>query len=481
MKDKKMAIKFGTSGWRAVIAEEFTFENVARVISAIGKYVKAQKKEKNQAENIRPKIVVGYDTRFLSKECARFTAEILAAENIDVFLADRDVPTPVIAYQIIKKNADGGINFTASHNPPEYNGIKFSPAYGGPAPKKATDEIEKIITKNFNQKSPPQNKPRPIIVFDASRDYLKRLRQLVDIAALKKAKLKIIIDCMHGTCRGYLDNILQKCTKNIVVLNNDLNPAFGGNPPEPKPAYIKTMIHELRRSRAHLGLACDGDADRFGIIDRDGTYINANQVLALLFEHLIKTRGKMKTVARTLSTTSMIDGIAGYNGMRVIETPVGFKYIGEVLAGGECLIGGEESGGLSIHGHVPEKDGILACLLIAEMLAIRGQSIRKILNNLYKKYGYFYNDRIDIALTEKIKLKLLNKLKTAPPVEFCNLPVKEINTIDGFKFILQDQSWVMYRFSGTEPIVRCYLETISRNRLKKLRLEARRLIVSNAL
>jgi len=462
--NKSIKIHFGTSGWRAIIADDFTFENVRLVSQAIADYL--------HLGNTKPKIIIGYDTRFLSGHFAEVCSEVIAANKIKILLAERDVPTPVIAYQIISRKQHGGINFTASHNPPEYNGIKFSPQYGGPAPKEVTRAIEKRIS--FLQKRPGLIKKNPggndfIRKFDPAKDYFKRIKSIVDMKSIRKAGLKVGIDCMYGTSRGYIDKLLKGNAKEMVVFNNYLNPLFGGYPPEPDKEYIGELIQQVRDKKFHLGLACDGDADRFGIVDKGGIFLSPNEVFPLLFYYLLKTRGKAKKVARTFSTTHMIDAIAEKEGVEVIETPIGFKYIGEALAEGDCLIGGEESGGISIQGHVPEKDGILTCLLVAEMVAREKKPLRKILADLHKKYGYFTTDRINLHLKEKQKTRLLNRLKNiSQKNRFGNMKIKERNLKDGYKFILED-CWVMFRLSGTEPVLRCYLEANSRRKLLHLK------------
>lgn len=446
------------------MADEFTFDNVRLVTQAIADNVRV--------ENKQPKIIVGYDTRFLSRNFAQVCAEVLAENNIKVLLCERDTPTPVLAYQIIDKKLDGAINFTASHNPPEYNGIKFSPAYGGPASKEVTQAIEKRIAQL--QKTPRLNKKpsfdsKLIKGFDPRKEYLQRIKKLVDFSRIKKANLKIGVDCKFGTSRGYIDTLLDGICKRMVVFNNTLNPLFGGFPPEPDKPYIKPLIDLVKKDNFHLGLGCDGDADRFGIVDQGGIFLTPNEVVTLLFYYLLKTRGKANKVARTLATTHMIDAIAQKEGVEVIETPVGFKYIGEALAKGDCLIGGEESGGLSIQGHVPEKDGILACLLIAEMVAAEKKSLVDVLHFLYKKYGYFYTHRINLHLSQKKKESLLGRLNQLSKKQFIgDLKIKERKLNDGYKFIIEDGSWVMLRLSGTEPIVRCYMEADSKKKLHYL-------------
>jgi len=465
-------IHFGTSGWRAIIADTFTFSNVRLVSQAIADYLKEQ--------NPSPKIIIGFDTRFLSSEFAQASAKILSANKIKVLLTDRDTPTPVISYHLVKKKFDGAINFTASHNPAEYNGIKFSPAYGGPAQESVTCAIEKKIRQR--QLHPAVIKQAPennnlIRTFNPRPDYLKQMRKIVNIAKIKKAGLKIAIDCMYGTSRRYIDTILNHASGHTIVLNDYLNPLFGGFPPEPDKEYIGNLIGLVKTKNFHLGLACDGDADRFGIVDKGGIFLNPNEVFTLLFAYLLKTRGKLKKVARTLATTHMIDAIATVHGVEIIETPVGFKYIGEALSKGDCLIGGEESGGLSIAGHVPEKDGILACLLIAEMMATEKKPLIDILKSLYKKYGYFYSHRLNISLNSSNKDKLLMRLdRVCKHNVFGNLKIKEKNVCDGYKFIFDKDYWIMFRPSGTEPVVRSYLEAPTKNKLRYLEKIAKNIL-----
>lgn len=467
---KKLAIHFGTSGWRAIIGKEFTFENVRRVACAIAKYIKDQKLQHKG-------VVIGYDTRFLSEEFAEICAEILAKCEIKVFLVNRDTPTPVISCQILKKKAAGAINITASHNPSNYNGIKFSPFYGGPAPVSVTKEIEKNIANGSVCSGTKETK---IQIFDPRPDYLKDIKRLINFQAIRKSHLKIGIDLLYGTGRGYLDQLLIEAGCKIKVLHAQLNHLFGGMPPEPARKQLKELSGLVKSKRMHLGLAIDGDADRFGIIDRDGSYVGANEVISLLTHHLIQTRPKMKTVARTLATTHMIDALAKNAGLELIETPVGFKYIGQEISKGNCLIGGEESGGLSIADHVPEKDGILACLLIAELVAVKGKSLRVILKDLYKQVGPFFSSREDFHLSEEEKIRFVRRMK--PFTKKTTLLGKKIAKCfsrDGFKFIFIDGSWIMFRASGTESVVRCYCEASTKSQVNSLLRRGRRLILAD--
>lgn len=459
-------IRFGTSGWRAVISDEFTFDNVRKVTLAIAEYLKRHRLAEKG-------VVVGYDTRFLSKEFALASAGILSGKRIKVYLADRDVPTPAVSFHIIKNRCAGGINITASHNPACYNGIKFSSSFGGPASNEITDEIEELVNE-INLKEVKNLIPCQefIKTFNPAPQYKKRLKELIDLKVIKKAGLKTGLDCMYGTCRGYLDEILNETGTKIVILNSCLNPLFGGKRPEPDEKTLAELRQIVKKDKLDLGLACDGDADRFGIIDSSGEYIAADWVMSMIFYYLIKTRARLKKVARTIATTYLIDKIARKFGIEVIETSVGFKYIGEVLRRGDCILGGEESGGLSIAGHLPEKDGILACLLMTEMVSFYQKTPKAILKNIFKEVGReYFKDRIDIGLKPRDKEHLLKKLCLSAQSKFIGRKAAKVQTQDGYKFIFEDESWVLFRPSGTEPVIRCYLEAHSEEDLERLKKE----------
>ncbi|MFA5334110.1 MAG: phosphoglucomutase/phosphomannomutase family protein [Candidatus Omnitrophota bacterium] len=469
-----MAIKFGTSGWRAVIADKFTFANVRRAAQGIAGYVKAH----HSSKKTPPLVVIGHDTRFNSREFAMSAAKVLAANGVKVLLTDRDTPTPVISYQVINRKADGAINITASHNPPEYNGLKFSPYHGGPAATEVTGEIERraaAIKKDVPEPAVSDLK-YPIEVFDPRPEYFARIKNLVDLDTIRKAKPKIVVDVMHGTGRGYLDHILKGCGCDVEVLNDNLDPLFGGHPPEPAKENIGKMLSEVKKRKALLGLGVDGDADRFGIVDESGRFYTPDEVIALLFKHLIETRPRLPKVARTHSTTRLIDRIAKKYGIEVVETPIGFKYIGEVLQTGKCVIGGEESGGLSIAKHVPEKDGILACLLVTEMVAASGKKLSSILEGIYKEFGRSYPGKINIKLDDAHKARLLNMLEKHPLKTVAGMKVVKTSKVDGHKYTLEDSSWLLVRPSGTEPLIRFHFEGTTLAKNKKLAAFCQRLI-----
>jgi alpha-D-glucose phosphate-specific phosphoglucomutase len=468
-------ITFGTSGWRAIIAEDFTFANVKIATAAIAEYLQ-------KSGEASKGLVVAGDYRFLSEEFIKATVEVLAGHGITSYVCPIGTPTPTVSYELIRRKTAGAINFTASHNPAQYQGLKFNGADGGPAPVQVTQALEAgaaaLMAKNAPMTEMPYGKAveKGLVVFiDPKDDYFARIREFVHLDELKKARLKIVVDTMHGNGMGYLDAILQEAGVNLKVLHADRDPFFGGHHPEPGAEELKEASELVKTWPAHLGLANDGDADRFGVIDADGTYFSPNEVLAILFDHLLKTRDWKGCVVRTVATTHLIDAIAKAHNVPLRETPVGFKYIAEVMAKEPIIIGGEESGGLTVHGHVPEKDGVLACLLMAEVVAHEGKNLTAILKSLYQQYGTFYTDRLNLQLRDGLKEVMTDKLKNNPPTELAGQKVKEIVRVDGTKFLLENGEWLMVRFSGTEPLMRCYMEGRSKEGLEKLRTAGKEL------
>ena len=477
-------IKFGTSGWRGLIARDFTFDNVRLATQAIADYLAASHgppatDQESKIQNPKSKIVIlGYDTRFLGREFSLAAAEVLARNGLAPLLCQRDAPTPVIAHAIRSRKALGGINLTASHNPAEYQGLKFSTSNGAPAQPEVTREIEANVTRRVAQNWTFEGSvigTYECKTFDPQPDYFKQLRKLVDFATIKKAKLKVAVELMYGTGRGYLDKLLDDAGAKVTTFHNELNPLFGGHHPEPNAEGMAEVSQFVRRGKAQLGLGLDGDADRFGIVDQHGTWLTPNQVLALALYHLKKNRGWTGAVVRTVPTSHQVDAVAAMLGVKVHETPVGFKYIGALMESEPVIVGGEESGGLSVKGHVPEKDGILACLLMAELVATERKSLGRILKDLEKQIGEFHTERINVAIPPEAKEALLKRLgsglQTIGPFK-----VEKFITTDGFKYLLPRNEWVAFRASGTEPLVRCYIEAKSAANLKKLRAACRALL-----
>jgi phosphoglucomutase len=472
------SIKFGTSGWREIIARDFTFDNVRLCAQGIADYLNAERK--NPASGLKgrkPVVILGYDTRFLGKEFSLAAAEVLAANGIEPWLCERDTPTPVIAHTIRHRRAIGGINMTASHNPAEYQGLKFSTFNGAPATPEVTKQIEANIVKlqAQNWAFKPAAGTFQCKTIDPRPDYFKQIRKLIKFDVIKKAKMKLAVELMYGTGHGYLDDLLAGAGAKITLFHNELNPLFGGHHPEPNAHGMEGVSKFVRAGKAQMGLGLDGDADRFGIVDKDGTWLTPNQILALALYHLKKNRGWTGAVVRTVPTSHQVDAVAELLGVKVHETPVGFKYIGALMESEPIIVGGEESGGLSVKGHVPEKDGVLACLLMAELVATEKKSLGQILKELSKKTGEFYSDRINISFAPEKKAALLAKLGGGLQ-GIGAFKVEKFITTDGFKFLLPNREWVAFRASGTEPLIRCYIEAKSKANLKKLDAACRKLL-----
>ena len=472
-------IKFGTSGWREIIARDFTFDNVKLATQGIADYLKSElARPGSPVQGRQPVVILGHDTRFLGPQFSLAAAEILAANGLEPLLCDRDTPTPVIAHTIRQRRALGGINMTASHNPAEYQGLKFSTFNGAPATPEVTQQIEANIVKlqgqNWTFKGVPFGTFQ-VKAINPLPDYFKQIKKLIKFAVLKQAKLKVAVDLSYGTGHGYLDVLLEQAGAKVTLFHNELNPLFGGHHPEPNAANMAVVSQFVRSGKAHLGLGLDGDADRFGIVDKDGTWLTPNQVLALALYHLKKNRGWSGAVVRTVPTSHQVDAVAELLGVKVYETPVGFKYIGALMESEPIIVGGEESGGLSVQGHVPEKDGILACLLMAELVATEKKSLGQILKELAKQIGEFYTDRINVSFAPEKKEALLTKLGGGLD-KIGAFPVEKFITTDGFKFLLPKGEWVAFRASGTEPLIRCYLEAKTKASLKKLEAACRQLL-----
>src|SRR4051794_25077406 len=465
-------IKFGTSGWGGVIARDFFFDNVRLATQGIADYLKTEIfNSKSELAGRKPVVILGYDTRFLGREFSLAAAEVLAANGLTPLLCNRDTPTPVIAHTIRIRKALGGINMTASHNPAEYQGLKFSTSNGAPA----TPEVTKQIEANIAQLAAQGWSFKAAVVgtfecktIDPQPDYFKQLHKLINFATIKKAKLKVAVELMYGTGHGYLDKLLIEAGAKVTLFHGKLDPLFGGHHPEPNAEGMHEVSLFVRSGKAQLGLGLDGDADRFGIVDKDGTWLTPNQILTLALYHLKKNRHWTGAVVRTVPTSHQVDAVAGMLGVKVYETPVGFKYIGALMESEPIIVGGEESGGLSVKGHVPEKDGILACLLMAELVATEKKSLGAILKGIEKKTGEFHTDRINVSIPPDKKEALLAKLGSGLSA-IGPFKVEKFITTDGYKFLLPNGEWVAFRASGTEPLIRCYIEARSTAQLKKLR------------
>jgi phosphoglucomutase len=458
-------IHFGTSGWRGIIADDFTFPEVRRCVEAIAAHVLASRR--------RPALIVGYDRRFFSEEFARTAAQILRARGVRVLFCTEAAPTPAIAWETIRRKADGAINFTASHNPGEYNGLKFSGADGAPALPEVTREIEERAAR-LPARGPSEaaGGDEGIETIDPRPAYLARLEEFVRFDRMREAGIGIVFDAMHGAGAGYLDRALAEHGIAALALQTGRDVLFGGRAPDPSEENLEELARAMRGRAAVVGLATDGDADRFGILDAGGSFVSPNHILALLFDYLVESRGWRLGAARSVATSHLIDAVARHRGLPLYQTPVGFKYIGRLIEEDKIALGGEESAGLSIRGHVPEKDGILAGLLVAEMIAVRRATLAEQLREVFRRVGAeFWPLRVNLPLSTEERTRLVERLAGDFP-EFLGRRVAEADRTDGLKLIFEDRAWVLLRLSGTEPLVRLYTEAASSEAAKRLAEEA---------
>jgi len=462
-----MSIRFGTSGWRAIIADDFTYKNVELVTEAICSYLKSSFSEDERT------LIVGHDSRFMGEKFSQVAAEIARRKGFRVLLCNHPTPTPTISHAIRNNRAVGGINFTASHNPPEYQGIKFSTADGAPALPEITKRIEETIENTPNA---PDAGGGSIEEFDPRSEYLDDLKTKINFDAIAQAKGKFVYDALWGTGRGYLDKILRDYGLEVETLHDWRDVTFGGKSPEPSEKQVGELVEAVKTKGYTLGIATDGDGDRFGVIDSNGDFIQPNHLIAILTDYLAESRGWTLGVARSVATSHLVDRVAKERGLKLYETPVGFKFIGELINKDEIILGGEESAGLSIRGHYPEKDGILACLLAVEAVTVRGKSLTEQLNELYARVGKLESGRIGVKLDPEVAAKLKQKLANEPS-EIGGRRIENINRMDGVKFFFTNGSWMLMRPSGTEPMVRIYAESEDKQELEVLLEQGRRYLL----
>ncbi len=456
-------IKFGTSGWRAVMGEEFTFANVRVVVQAVANYLK----QRFPGRTIN--VIVNYDTRFLSERFANEATKILSHNQIRVWLADRDAPAQAQALQIIKRKAQAGINFTASFNPPEYNGLKLNLETGAPALPSETDKVEEEVRRL--SKAPVFTPYYPRLEFvqkiDLQSDYLEFIQKKIDFASIQKSRLRIGVDLLYGTSREYLDEILEDNGIQVEEIHGYIDPYFGGITPSCSEQNLRELGRLIRDKKCHLGVATDADGDRFGILDQNGHFISQNIILALLLDYLVRVKGWRGGVARSVSTTHLIDRIARRYGLPLFKTPVGFKYMADLFLRRQIIFGGEESACIAVKSHLPEKDGIFAGLLVAEMIAVCGKSLTDLRRDFFRTYGKKYSGQKSVPLHPKSE-RALKDLTIAPPDHFGGRRVQAVERVDGIKLDFDDDDWLLLRLSGTEPLIRCYAEAESKVELEKL-------------
>ncbi|GJM40808.1 MAG: phosphoesterase [Ardenticatenaceae bacterium] len=464
-----MTIKFGTDGWRAVISETFTFGNLRLVAQAIADYIR----EENDAD---PSVIVGFDTRFLSDRYAAELARVMAANRIETWLARADTPTPAISYAVLHKKATAGVMITASHNAPRYNGIKLKSRYGGAASPSHHQRVERLLDRNLSSGRGPNLmdldeaiKRDRVHKFDPSWAYYEHLSGLVDLDIISSGELRVVADGMFGSGRGAFSEVLARGRTHVHNIRHEMNPGFGGIHPEPIARHLGLPMSTIQSGHWDVGLATDGDADRIGAIDSNGNFVDPHRIFALVLRYLLEKREMRGKVVRTVSTTRMIDRIAHKNNLELIETPVGFNHISDLMIANGVVMGGEESGGMSIKGHIPEGDGILMGLLLLEVMAAAKAPLHELVEDLLAEFGPAQYARTDMKLSHPVeKPQMVAMLLNSAPDAIAGVAVEDVQTVDGVKYYLNDGSWLLIRPSGTEPVLRVYAEAPNDERVKAL-------------
>jgi alpha-D-glucose phosphate-specific phosphoglucomutase len=455
-----MVIKFGTDGWRAVISDTFTFANLRLVAQAIADYVL------EEVGGSQPEVVVGFDTRFLSDRYATEVARVLAGNHIVAHLTRADAPTPAISYAVVHKRAAAGVMITASHNPPRYNGVKLKSAFGGAASPEQAERVEAYLERNQEAARGPNVMDYQAALdqelirrFDPAWAYYEHLGQLVDLDAISDGELRVVADAMYSAGRKCIADMLARTRCRVHEIRGEMNPGFGGIHPEPIARYLSALKAAIQAYHADLGLATDGDGDRIGAMDAHGDFVDPHHIFALALRYLVEGRGWSGTVVRSVSTTRMVDRLAARYDLPLVETPVGFNHIADHMLGGDVLIGGEESGGMSIKGHIPEGDGVLMGLLLLEAISAAGVPLHELVAQLQADVGPAYYTRCDIPLRRPVaKAQMVTRLTEDVPGSLGGQQVTKVETIDGVKYLLADDSWLLIRPSGTEPVLRVYAE-----------------------
>jgi phosphomannomutase len=471
-----VTIRFGTDGWRGVISRDFTFDSLRRVVAAVGEYL-------SRVGSTTAGVAVGYDRRFLSEHYAREAAGVLAARGVPVYLAREAVPTPLVSWAVRAQQLAGGLVITASHNPPEWNGLKFKESFGGAARTRVSREIEEILAAGV----PPGEEVPCLSLEEAARrdlllpllawdGYREALRRLVDFEALGRARLSVAVDCMHGAGTPWLRLLLEEAGCRVHELHGEANPGFRGIPPEPKEECLAELMAAVASGEAVLGLATDGDADRIAAVDERGRYFSPQRILAVLLKYLWEEKGHRGDAVRAVNGTTVLDLLAEGYGAEVVQTPIGFKYMGEVMLERQVVLAGEESGGIGVGAHLPERDGMLNALLLAEIVAATGKGLRAYLQEVFDRVGHFSYERLDFPLSpEESEAARAAAFDLAPPNRLAGLPVHEVDRTDGVKIVREDRSWVLIRPSGTEPLLRVYAEARTLREVHELLHEGRRL------
>ena len=458
----KQEVKFGTDGWRGVISDNFTFKNVKAVAQAVSDWVNRDL----QPIDGKKRISVGYDTRFLSREYAETLACVLAGNNIEVYLSQVAIPTPALSYGVVNLKCVCGVMITASHNPAKFNGIKIKTSQGGGAGNEITNKVEAslgqtpVVTLDFKK----AQESKQIVIHDFKAAYLNFMKKYIDLTKIKKSRFKVLQDAMHGSGAGILPEVIKGSQIKLTVLRDDVNPSFDGGKPEPVVEFLQGIINKMKKEKFDLGLVLDGDADRIAAVAPGGEFIHPQKILGLLILHLARNRGRKGGVVKTICGTTMIDNIAKKLGLELHETPVGFKWISDLMVTKRIVAGGEEAGGMGVQDFIPERDGNLAGLLLLEMMVYQKKNIKQIVDEMEKEFGRYYYERCDLKLGEgKIDINAIKSMK-----ELLGKKVVAMKDFDGVKLICEDESWLMLRPSGTEPLVRAYSESKSLKRAKDL-------------
>jgi alpha-D-glucose phosphate-specific phosphoglucomutase len=465
-----MSIKFGTDGWRAVISDTFTFANLRLVAQAIADYVLEEANEK------QPEVVVGFDTRFLSDRYAIEVARVMAGNGIIAHLTRADAPTPAISYAVVHKKATAGVMITASHNPPRYNGVKLKAAFGGTALPEQAERVEIYLVRNQEMARGPNVMEYQTALgqgliqrFDPAWAYYEHLSQLVDLDVISDGELRVVADAMYSSGRKCIADMLARTRCRVHEIRGEMNPGFGGIHPEPIECYLSALKATIQSYHADLGLATDGDGDRVGAMDAHGEFVDPHHIFALALRYLVEQRRWSGTVVKSISTTRMIDRLAASYDLPLIETPVGFNHIANHILNGDVLIGGEESGGMSIKGHIPEGDGLLMGLLLVEIVSAAGSPLHELVTVLQAEAGPAHYARHDIPLRRPVaKAEMVTQLTEGAPNSLGGQEVLDVETLDGVKYSLADDSWLLIRPSGTEPVLRVYAEAPEKGMVEAL-------------
>ncbi|HEY2964118.1 MAG TPA: phosphoglucomutase/phosphomannomutase family protein [Pyrinomonadaceae bacterium] len=462
MSESPVQIKFGTDGWRAIIAREFTFANVERVAQAYADFL-----TREAASGPKPFVVIGFDRRFLSEKFAARTAEVMVANGFRIALFSEAQPTPLISWAVKDLGATGGVMITASHNPPNFNGFKIKAPWGGSAPPETTHEVETLVDANASKRVAVTDDGHQLLAPAFDR-YRQQIASYVDLEKLKSASGKVIVDPMHGSAARWVESFLTGGTLSVETIRDFRDPLFGGVNPEPIDQNLAPLKQRVVAAKALVGLATDGDADRVGAVDEHGNTMTMHDVVPLLLLHLARTRKMTGAVVVTVSQSVLTKRIANAMGLKIYETPIGFKYIAELMLKEDILLGAEESGGIGVKGHIPERDGVLNSLLFLEAIISAGKPPSEMLADLHREFGEFHFGRRDLHVPVSRGQEIVAQLSQNPPANFASFDVVHVETMDGAKLIFSDDSWLLLRQSGTEPVLRIYSEATSIDKMNKL-------------